>query len=125
LPEWLDAAATAGRAPLVAPGVGAGAAAGVGFAAGGAPADPAAVAPLPDAVLIAAMGTPHEYQVDGIGGGNPLSSVAIISKSTQPGGTSITTFRNLDRLSALASTQTKNHYRLSAPCARAESTDRQ
>ena len=39
-----------------------------------------------DEVLIAAMGTPHEIQVDGIGGGNPLSSkVAIISKSTQPG----------------------------------------
>jgi 4-oxalomesaconate tautomerase len=38
-----------------------------------------------DEVLIAAMGTPHEYQVDGIGGGNPLSSkVAIISKSKHP-----------------------------------------
>lgn len=33
-------------------------------------------------MMIAAMGTPHEYQVDGIGGGNPLASkVAIISKS--------------------------------------------
>jgi 2-methylaconitate cis-trans-isomerase PrpF len=41
---------------------------------------------LRDAVLIAAMGSPHSYQVDGIGGGNPLSSkVAIISKSQQPG----------------------------------------
>ncbi len=39
-----------------------------------------------DEVLIAAMGTPHEIQIDGIGGGNPLSSkVAIISKSSQPG----------------------------------------
>lgn len=38
-----------------------------------------------DAVLIAAMGSPHEYQVDGIGGGNPLSSkVAIISRSKHP-----------------------------------------
>ncbi len=40
---------------------------------------------LRDAVLIAAMGSPHEYQVDGIGGGNPLTSkVAIISKSMHP-----------------------------------------
>lgn len=39
-----------------------------------------------DEVLIAAMGTPHEYQVDGIGGGNPLSSkVAIISRSKHSG----------------------------------------
>jgi 2-methylaconitate cis-trans-isomerase PrpF len=38
-----------------------------------------------DAVLLAAMGSPHEYQVDGIGGANPLTSkVAIISKSRQP-----------------------------------------
>lgn len=35
-----------------------------------------------DAVLLAVMGSPHEYQVDGIGGANPLTSkVAIISRS--------------------------------------------
>jgi 4-oxalomesaconate tautomerase len=39
-----------------------------------------------DAVLLAVMGSPHEYQVDGIGGANPLTSkVAIISRSQQPG----------------------------------------
>lgn len=39
-----------------------------------------------DAVLITAMGSPHEYQVDGIGGATPLTSkVAIISKSERPG----------------------------------------
>lgn len=38
-----------------------------------------------DQVLLAAMGSPHEYQVDGIGGAMPLTSkVAIISKSTRP-----------------------------------------
>jgi 4-oxalomesaconate tautomerase len=38
-----------------------------------------------DDVLIAALGSPHEYQVDGIGGGNPLTSkVAIISRSKRP-----------------------------------------
>jgi hypothetical protein len=38
-----------------------------------------------DEVLIAALGSPHEYQVDGVGGGNPLTSkVAIISKSKHP-----------------------------------------
>lgn len=36
-------------------------------------------------VLLAVMGSPHEYQVDGIGGANPLTSkVAIISKSKHP-----------------------------------------
>ena len=40
---------------------------------------------LRDEVLIAALGSPHEYQVDGVGGGNPLTSkVAIISKSKHP-----------------------------------------
>jgi 2-methylaconitate cis-trans-isomerase PrpF len=35
-----------------------------------------------DDVLLAAMGSPHEYQVDGIGGAMPLTSkVAIISRS--------------------------------------------
>lgn len=37
-----------------------------------------------DEVLLAAMGSPHDYQVDGIGGANPLTSkVAMISKSRQ------------------------------------------
>ncbi len=36
-------------------------------------------------VLLAVMGSPHEYQVDGIGGANPLTSkVAIISKLRHP-----------------------------------------
>lgn len=39
-----------------------------------------------DEVLLAIMGSPHEYQVDGIGGAMPLTSkVAIISKSQHPG----------------------------------------
>ncbi len=39
-----------------------------------------------DALLISAMGTGHELQVDGIGGGNPLTSkVAIVGPSTVPG----------------------------------------
>lgn len=51
------------------------------FLASDLPSDPQ----LRDAVLIAALGSPHAYQVDGIGGGNPLSSkVAIISKSQHP-----------------------------------------
>jgi 2-methylaconitate cis-trans-isomerase PrpF len=46
------------------------------------PADPA----TRDAVLIAAMGSPHQLQVDGIGGGNTLTSkVAIISRSQEAG----------------------------------------
>jgi 4-oxalomesaconate tautomerase len=41
--------------------------------------------PTRDEVLCAAMGTPHEYQVDGIGGATPLTSkVAMISKSRRP-----------------------------------------
>ncbi|MGF9762250.1 4-oxalomesaconate tautomerase [Microvirga sp. 0TCS3.31] len=36
--------------------------------------------------LIAAMGSPHVLQVNGIGGGNPMTSkVAIVSPSSQPG----------------------------------------
>lgn len=36
--------------------------------------------------LIAAMGSPHSLQVDGIGGGNPLTSkVAIVGRSSHPG----------------------------------------
>lgn len=39
-----------------------------------------------DALLISAMGAGHELQVDGIGGGNPLTSkVAIIGPSSIPG----------------------------------------
>ena len=39
-----------------------------------------------DEVLLAAMGSPHDYQVDGIGGANPLTSkVAMVSRSRQPG----------------------------------------
>ncbi|MBI3044595.1 MAG: 4-oxalomesaconate tautomerase [Betaproteobacteria bacterium] len=42
--------------------------------------------PTRDKVLLAAMGSPHDYQVDGIGGANPLTSkVAMISRSKQPG----------------------------------------
>jgi len=38
-----------------------------------------------DRVLLAAMGSPHPLQVDGIGGGNPLTSkVAIVGRSTDP-----------------------------------------
>ena len=36
--------------------------------------------------LLGAMGSPHNLQVDGIGGGNPLTSkVAIVAASKQPG----------------------------------------
>ncbi|GGG24267.1 hypothetical protein GCM10010964_10500 [Caldovatus sediminis] len=39
-----------------------------------------------DAVLLAAMGSPHQLQVDGIGGANTLTSkVAIVSRSAEPG----------------------------------------
>ena len=39
-----------------------------------------------DAVLIAAMGAGHELQVDGIGGGNPVTSkVAIVGPSSRAG----------------------------------------
>ncbi len=39
-----------------------------------------------DRVLLSAMGSPHELQVDGLGGGNSLTSkVAIVSRSTRPG----------------------------------------
>lgn len=44
------------------------------------PADP----DLRDRVLIAALGSPHPLQVDGIGGGSPLTSkVAIVAKATR------------------------------------------
>jgi len=39
-----------------------------------------------DRVLLSAMGSPHELQVDGLGGGNSLTSkVAIVSRSARPG----------------------------------------
>jgi 2-methylaconitate cis-trans-isomerase PrpF len=39
-----------------------------------------------DAVLMSAMGSGHELQIDGIGGGNPLTSkVAIVGPATIPG----------------------------------------
>jgi 2-methylaconitate cis-trans-isomerase PrpF len=38
-----------------------------------------------DAVLLSALGSGHDLQVDGLGGGNPLTSkVAIISRSSRP-----------------------------------------
>jgi len=41
--------------------------------------------PQRDRLLLAAMGSPHELQVDGLGGGNTLTSkVAIVSRSTRP-----------------------------------------
>ncbi len=52
------------------------------FLADDLPADPAAR----DQALLAIMGSGHPLEVDGIGGGNPLTSkVAIISRSTRPG----------------------------------------
>ncbi|MGG5811575.1 4-oxalomesaconate tautomerase [Falsiroseomonas sp. CW058] len=52
------------------------------FLASDLPADPA----LRDAVLLAAMGSPHPMQVDGIGGARTLTSkVAIVSRSAAPG----------------------------------------
>ncbi|MFM2150351.1 MAG: hypothetical protein RLZZ187_2657 [Pseudomonadota bacterium] len=52
------------------------------FLADDLPADPAAR----DAVLLAAMGSPHPMQVDGIGGAQTLTSkVAIVSRSATPG----------------------------------------
>lgn len=39
-----------------------------------------------DAVLLAAMGSPHKRQVDGIGGAETLTSkIAVVSKSARPG----------------------------------------
>jgi len=38
-----------------------------------------------DAFLLNVMGSPHQLQVDGLGGANPLTSkVAIVSRSTRP-----------------------------------------
>ena len=45
------------------------------------PADPA----MRDRALAAVMGSGHELQVDGIGGGHPLTSkIAIVSRSPRP-----------------------------------------
>jgi 4-oxalomesaconate tautomerase len=39
-----------------------------------------------DTFLLAAMGSPDEREIDGMGGGHPLTSkVAVVSKSTRPG----------------------------------------
>ena len=52
------------------------------FLAGDLPADPA----LRDRVLLAVMGSPDPRQIDGLGGGDPLTSkVAIVSASSRPG----------------------------------------
>lgn len=52
------------------------------FHASDLPADPAARNQL----LLAAMGSPHVRQIDGIGGGDTLTSkVVIVSPSTRPG----------------------------------------
>jgi 2-methylaconitate cis-trans-isomerase PrpF len=52
------------------------------FLAAHLPADPAAR----DATLLAALGSPHPLQIDGIGGGNSLTSkVAIVGPSAEPG----------------------------------------
>jgi 2-methylaconitate cis-trans-isomerase PrpF len=52
------------------------------FLAAHLPADPAAR----DATLLAALGSPHPLQIDGIGGGNSLTSkVAIVGPSVEPG----------------------------------------
>src|SRR5690606_23515383 len=46
------------------------------------PADPA----VRDRVLLAAMGSPHQRQIDGLGGGHPLTSkVGIVRAGTAPG----------------------------------------
>ena len=48
-------------------------------------ADLPADVPTRDAVLLAVMGSPHEIQVDGIGGSHSVTSkVAMISKSQRP-----------------------------------------
>ena len=52
------------------------------FLAGDLPADPAAR----DAFLLRSMGSPDPRQIDGLGGGDPLTSkVAVVSRSGRPG----------------------------------------
>ena len=42
--------------------------------------------PERDAVLLSIMGSPDPYQIDGMGGADPLTSkVAVVSKSERPG----------------------------------------
>ncbi len=51
------------------------------FLADDLPSDPA----LRDAILISVMGAGHQLEIDGIGGGNPVTSkVAIVSRSKRP-----------------------------------------
>ena len=51
------------------------------FLADDLPSDPA----VRDAILISVMGAGHQLEIDGIGGGNPVTSkVAIVSRSTRP-----------------------------------------
>ena len=55
---------------------------GLCFLASDLPADPA----VRDRLLAAVMGSGHELQVDGIGGGHPLTSrIAVVSRSPRPG----------------------------------------
>lgn len=52
------------------------------FLAGDLPADPA----RRDAVILAAMGSPDQRQIDGVGGAHPLTSkVAVVGRSAEPG----------------------------------------
>lgn len=55
---------------------------GLYFVASDLPSEPA----VRDAVLLAAMGSPDVREIDGVGGGHPLTSkVAVVSKSERPG----------------------------------------
>lgn len=72
------------------------------FLAGDLPADTAAR----DRVLIAAMGSGSPLQVDGIGGGNPLTSkVAIVSRSTRAGADVDYLFAQVDIMKAIVDTK--------------------
>jgi 2-methylaconitate cis-trans-isomerase PrpF len=72
------------------------------FLAADLPAEPA----LRDAVLLAAMGSPHPMQVDGIGGGATLTSkVAIVSPSAESGVDVDYLFAQVDVTRALVDTR--------------------
>jgi 2-methylaconitate cis-trans-isomerase PrpF len=72
------------------------------FLAADLPAEPA----LRDAVLLAAMGSPHPMQVDGIGGGATLTSkVAIVSLSAESGVDVDYLFAQVDVTRALVDTR--------------------
>ncbi len=59
-----------------------------------------------DAVLLAAMGSGHQLQVDGIGGANTLTSkVAIVARSREPGVDVDYLFAQVDVLKALVDTR--------------------